>query len=64
MSREANQILEGLRHLSFVQVGAKFGRCAGVGEGLELLRFDQGAIEVEDERADHVIATQTNVSSA
>jgi hypothetical protein len=53
LSREANEILEGLRHLSFVQVGAKFSCRASVGEGLEFLRSDQGAIEVKDKRADH-----------
>ena len=63
LSREANQILEGLRYLYFIQIGAKFSRCASVGEGLKLLRFDQGAVEVKDERADHIIVTQTNVSS-
>src|SRR5215204_281132 len=56
LSREANQILEGFRHLSFVQVGAKFGSRAGAGESLELLRFDQGAVEVKDERADHAVS--------
>src|SRR5215210_2066081 len=55
MSREANQILEGLDHLSFVQVGMKLSCSASVGESLKLLRFYQGAIEVKDERPDHVV---------
>ena len=33
--------------------GAKFSCRANVGEGLEFLCFDQGTVEVEDERADH-----------
>ncbi len=40
-SREADEVLEGLDDLLFVEVGAQLDGGAGIGEGLELFRLDQ-----------------------
>ena len=51
-----------LDHVPVVQVGAKLSCGASLGESLKLLRFDQGAVEVKDERADHTAAPPTSTS--
>jgi hypothetical protein len=49
LPRAADKVLKGLHHIRLDKVGAQLDSSAGVGEGLELLGLDEGAIQVEDE---------------
>ena len=53
LPRPPHHVLERLHHLGLLQAGPEIDRGAGVGDRLELLGPDQGAVEVEEERADH-----------
>jgi hypothetical protein len=53
LAREAHKIREGGIDIMLIQIGAQLSCGARVGERLQLLGLNQGAVEVEDERADH-----------